>query len=38
MVLEPNVSPHKQIIKDDDAKECISIEKVEGFIFYLHIM
>ena len=26
MVLEPNVSPHKQIIKDDDVKECISIE------------
>ena len=23
---EPNVSPHKQIIKDDDVKECISIE------------
>ena len=29
MVLEPNVSPHKQIIKDDDVKECISIEEVE---------
>ena len=26
MVREPNVSPHKQIIKDDDVKECISIE------------
>ena len=26
MVLEPNVSPHKQIIKDDDVKKCISIE------------
>ena len=26
MVLEPNISPHKQIIKDDDVKECISIE------------
>ena len=26
MVLEPNVSPHKHIIKDDDVKECISIE------------
>ena len=26
VVLEPNVSPHKQIIKDDDVKECISIE------------
>ena len=26
MVLEPNVSPHKQIIKDDDVKECISIK------------
>ena len=26
MVLEPNVSPHEQIIKDDDVKECISIE------------
>ena len=31
MVREPNVSPHKQIIKDDDVKECISIEyKVEN--------
>ena len=26
MVREPNVSPHKQIIKDDDVEECISIE------------
>ena len=26
MVLEPNVSPHKQRIKDDDVKECISVE------------
>ena len=26
MVLEPNVSPHKQIIKDEDVKECISTE------------
>ena len=26
MVREPNVSPHKQIIKDDNVKECISIE------------
>ena len=26
MVREPNVSPHKQIIKDDDVMECISIE------------
>ena len=26
MVREPNVSPQKQIIKDDDVKECISIE------------
>ena len=24
--LEPNVSPHKQIVKDDDVKECITIE------------
>ena len=24
------VSPHKQIIKDDDVKECISIEFVEN--------
>ena len=30
MVREPNVSPHKQIIKDDDVKECISIEYVEN--------
>ena len=26
MVRKPNVSPHKQIIKDDDVKECISTE------------
>ena len=26
MVREPNISPQKQIIKDDDVKECISIE------------
>ena len=26
VICEPNVSPHKQIIKDDDVKECISIE------------
>ena len=26
MVREPNVSPHKLIIKDDDVKECISTE------------
>ena len=26
MVREPNVSPHKQIIKDDDVKECIYTE------------
>ena len=26
MVVAPNISPHKQIIKDDDVKECISIE------------
>ena len=32
MVLEPNVSPHKQIVKDDDVKECISIEEI---IFFL---
>ena len=30
IVREPNVSPHKQIIKDDDVKECISIEYVEN--------
>ena len=30
MVLKPNVSPHKQIIKDDDVKECISTEEVEN--------
>ena len=30
MVLETNVLPHKQIIKDDDVKECISIEEVEN--------
>ena len=26
MVREPNVSPHKQIIKDNEVKQCISIE------------
>ena len=26
VICEPNVSPHKQIIKDDDVKDCISIE------------
>ena len=26
-VLEPNVSPHRQIVKDDDVKECISMKK-----------
>ena len=26
MVREANISPHKQIIKDDDVKECISTE------------
>ena len=30
MVLEPNISSHKQIIKDDDVKECISTEEVEN--------
>ena len=30
MVREPNVSPHKQIIKDDNVKECISTEQVEN--------
>ena len=30
MVLEPKISPHKQIIKDDDVKECISTEEVEN--------
>ena len=29
MVLEPNVSPHKQIVEDDDVKECISMEEIE---------
>ena len=26
MVREPNLSPHKQIIKDNNVKECISTE------------
>ena len=30
MVLEPNVSPHKQIAKDDDVKVCISNEEIEN--------
>ena len=30
MVLEPNVSPHKQIEKDDDIKESTSIDKIEN--------
>ena len=31
MVLEPNVLPHKQIVKDDDVKECISTEEIENW-------
>ena len=30
LVLESDVSPHKQIVKDYDAKECISIEESEN--------
>ena len=30
MVLEPNVSPHMQIVKDYDVKECISIEEIKN--------
>ena len=30
MVLEPNVSPHKQIVKDYDVKECVFIEEIEN--------
>ena len=30
MVLKPNVSPYKQIVKDDDVKECISTEEIEN--------
>ena len=30
MVLEPNVSPDKQIVKDYGVKECISIEKIKN--------
>ena len=41
MVLEPNVSPHMQRVKDYDVKECISTEeteKLKGFIFFLKIV
>ena len=31
MVLKPNVSPHKQTVKDYDVKECISIQKIENW-------
>ena len=31
MVLEPNLSPHKQILKDYNAKECTSIEEIENY-------
>ena len=31
MVLEPNVSPHKQIIKDDDVKD---VEWVRGLFSF----
>ena len=36
MVLKPNVSPHKQIVKDDDVEECISTEemKIESISFF----
>ena len=30
MVLEPNVSLHKQIVRDYNVKECISIEEMEN--------
>ena len=30
MVLEPNISPHKPGVKDDDFKGCISIEEIEN--------
>ena len=30
MVLKPNVSPHKQIVKDYDVKECVSVEENEN--------
>ena len=36
MVLEPNVSPHNKILKDDNVKECISIEELKiRFHFFL---
>ena len=41
MVLEPiNVSPHKQIVKDYDVKECICIKKlkIKKFQFFFKIM
>ena len=37
MVLEPNVSPHRQI-KDDDVKECISIEVEIKTFHFLHFL
>ena len=41
MVLEPNVSLHKQVVKDYDVKECISIEDIENLkvpLFFFKIM
>ena len=41
MVLESNLSPHKQIVMDYYVKVCISIEEMEklkGFIFFFKIM
>ena len=30
MVLEPNVPPHMQLVKDYDVKEYISVEELEN--------
>ena len=30
MDLEPNISPHEQIVKDYNVKECISIEEIKN--------
>ena len=35
MVLELNISPPKQIAKDYDVMECISIEEIEKWTVYL---
>ena len=39
MVLDPRVSPYKQIVKDYDVKQCISIEELKIRMFhFFHVI